>query len=67
MTKKNSTKPISLEKILFSQGFGTRRYCRSLVFAELVKVNQEMVDDPDMMISTEDLILDVEGKEWEYH
>ena len=67
MTKKNSIKPISLEKILFSQGFGTRRYCRSLVFAELVKVNQEMVDDPDMMISTEDLILDVEGKEWEYH
>ena len=43
-------KPISLEKILFSQGFGTRRYCNDLVYAELVHVNGQLVTDPDLTI-----------------
>lgn len=60
-------KPISLEKILFSQGFGTRRYCADLVYADLVKVNGVMAEDPEERISTESLILNVEGKDWEYH
>ena len=60
-------KPISLEKILFSQGFGTRRYCSDLVFAELVKVNGTLAQDPDERIVTEGLILNVEGQDWEYH
>ena len=38
-------KPISLEKILFSQGFGTRRYCADLVYADLVKVNGVMAEE----------------------
>jgi 16S rRNA pseudouridine516 synthase len=67
MTSKSSSKPISLEKILFSQGFGTRRYCKNLVYAELVKVNGQIVDDPDLQIPVLDLILDVEGEEWVYH
>ena len=60
-------KPISLEKILFSQGFGTRRYCSDLVFAELVKVNGILAQDPDERIVTEGLVLNVEGQDWEYH
>ena len=60
-------KPISLEKILFSQGFGTRRYCNDLVFAELVKVNDALVQDPEERIATEGLILNIEGQDWEYH
>jgi 16S rRNA pseudouridine516 synthase len=60
-------KPISLEKILFSQGFGTRRYCSDLVYAELVRVNGVLAEDPEERISTENLILNVEGKDWEYH
>jgi len=60
-------KPISLEKILFSQGFGTRRYCSDLVYAELVKVNGVIADDPEKRIATENLMLNVEGKDWEYH
>jgi len=40
-------KPLSLEKILFSQGFGTRRYCSDLVYAELVKVNGVLAEDPE--------------------
>ena len=60
-------KPISLEKILFSQGFGTRRYCSDLVYAELVKVNGVLAEDPEERITPENLILNVEGKDWEYH
>ena len=60
-------KPIPLEKILFSQGFGTRRYCTDLVFAELVKVNGVLAQDPEERIATEGLVLNVEGQSWEYH
>ena len=60
-------KPISLEKILFSQGFGTRRYCSDLVYADLVKVNGVSADDPEERIATEGLMLNVEGKDWEFH
>ena len=52
-------KPISLEKILFSQGFGTRRYCSDLVYAELVKVNGVPAEDLEERIATENLILNV--------
>jgi 16S rRNA pseudouridine516 synthase len=60
-------KPISLEKILFSQGFGTRRYCSDLVYADLVKVNGVLAVEPEERISTEGLVLNVEGHDWEYH
>jgi 16S rRNA pseudouridine516 synthase len=46
-------KPISLEKILFSQGFGTRRYCSDLVYADLIKVKGVPADDPEERIATE--------------
>ena len=60
-------KPISLEKILFSQGFGTRRYCSDLVYAGLVKLLDKVAEDPEERITTEGLVLNVEGKDWEYH
>jgi 16S rRNA pseudouridine516 synthase len=60
-------KPISLEKILFSQGFGTRRYCSDLVYAGLVKLQDKVADDPEERIATEGLVLNVEGRDWEYH
>ena len=60
-------KPISLEKILFSQGFGTRRYCSDLVYAGLVKLQDKVAEDPEERITTEGLVLNVEGKDWEYH
>ncbi len=56
-------KPISLEKILFSQGFGTRRYCSDLVYADLVKVNGVLAEDPEERISTEGLMLNVDGQD----
>jgi 16S rRNA pseudouridine516 synthase len=60
-------KPLSLEKILFSQGFGTRRYCSDLVYAELVKVNGTLAEDPEERISPEGAVLTVDGQDWEYH
>ena len=60
-------KPVSLEKILFSQGFGTRRYCSDLVYADLVKINGVVADDPEERILTEGLVLNVEGQDWEFH
>jgi 16S rRNA pseudouridine516 synthase len=59
-------KPLPLDKILFSQGFGTRRHCSNLVFAERVKVNGALIDNPELLIALEDLILEVEGVEWAY-
>ena len=60
-------KPLSLEKILFSQGFGTRRYCSDLVYAELVKVNGVLAEDPEERTVPENLLLNIDGKDWEFH
>lgn len=60
-------KPLTLEKILFSQGFGTRRYCSDLVYADLVLVNGVLAEDPEQKVTPEGLVLTVEGSEWEYH
>lgn len=38
-----------------------------MVLAELVKVNGELMTDPDALIDTEQLILDVEKQSWSYH
>ena len=60
-------KPLSIEKILFSQGFGTRRYCSDLVYADLVEVNGVLADDPEIKMDPEGLVLRVEGIDWAYH
>ena len=60
-------KPLSIEKILFSQGFGTRRYCSDLVYADLVEVNGVLADDPEIKMDPEGLVLWVEGIDWAYH
>lgn len=60
-------KPLSLEKILFSQGFGTRRYCSDLVYADLVRVNGALAEDPEVKMNPEGLVLTVEDSDWEYH
>ncbi|MBU3598988.1 pseudouridine synthase [Polynucleobacter sp. 30F-ANTBAC] len=60
-------KPLTLEKILFSQGFGTRRYCSDLVYADLVKVNGVLAEDPEEKMVPENLLLTVDGQDWEFH
>jgi 16S rRNA pseudouridine516 synthase len=58
---------MQLERILHSQGFGTRRECRALVRLERVTVRGEMVDDPCAEIDTVDLDFTVDGETWRYH
>jgi 16S rRNA pseudouridine516 synthase len=56
-----------LAQILFAQGFGERRVCDGLVLKGLVKVNGELVDDPDAIFPEDRLMLDVDGLSWVTH
>jgi 16S rRNA pseudouridine516 synthase len=56
-----------LSQILFAQGFGERRVCDGLVLKGLVKVNGEVVDDPDAVFPEDRLVLDVDGLPWVTH
>ena len=51
----------TLERLLQSQGFGPRKFCRRLIQAGAVKVNGDFCDDPDMPFDTGDLRFEVEG------
>ncbi|MDC6293689.1 pseudouridine synthase [Ralstonia pseudosolanacearum] len=62
-----SSARLPLYRILQSQGFGTRRYCKDLVFAGLVHVNGVEAEDPDAQVDTAGLVLDVDGERWAYH
>ena len=56
----------SLERILQSQGFGTRKACRSLIRAGSVTVNGQAIADPFVEFSTEGLGFEVDGHPWHY-
>ncbi len=58
---------MQLERILQSQGFGTRRECRALVRLERVTVRGVMIDDPFAEIDTADLDFTVDDESWRYH
>ncbi|MFN5542795.1 MAG: pseudouridine synthase [Betaproteobacteria bacterium] len=63
---------ISIEQLLFSQGFGTRKRCRVLVIEGLVQINGETVNDSSLTIDVSDesawpLTFSVNGEAWEYH
>ncbi len=58
---------MKLSQILFSQGFGTRRACEGLVYADLVRHQGRLLEDPDEDLPTAGLVLEVEGKPWPYH
>ena len=57
---------LKLEQILFSQGFGTRYDCRSLVRSGQVKINQVVKTDPDETVETQNLKFEVRGQLWLY-
>ena len=59
-------KPMRLEDILFSQGFGTRRVCAGLVQQGYVSVNGEVQQDPGIFFEPENLKFKVQGTEWPY-
>jgi 16S rRNA pseudouridine516 synthase len=59
-----SRKP--LERILHSQGFGSRKACRILVRHHEVMVNGEECDDPFAEFETENIAFTVHGERWEF-
>jgi 16S rRNA pseudouridine516 synthase len=63
----SAAKTLPLDDLLFSQGFGTRRICNGLVQAGLVKIDGQVIVDPDARFATEGLVLNVEGVDWPYH
>lgn len=56
-----------LSQILFSQGFGTRRLCASLIYNGEVKIGGEIVDDADAEFATDGLVFEVSGKTWPFY
>lgn len=59
-------KTLTLDRILQSQGFGTRKYCRELVDAGEVSVNGVVCDDHRKGFAPEDLCFTIFEEEWRY-
>lgn len=55
-----------LERILHSQGFGTRRQCRDLIESGTVMIDDAVVDDPAAEFTPEGLIFVVDGVAWSW-
>jgi 16S rRNA pseudouridine516 synthase len=56
----------ALERLLHSQGFGSRKECRALIRHGRVSVGGEIVDDPFREFATEGFAFAFDGEEWVY-
>lgn len=59
-------KKLSLDRVLQSQGFGTRKWCRELIAQGELLVNGEVVTDYRCTVDVADLVLTVYEEEWRY-
>jgi 16S rRNA pseudouridine516 synthase len=59
-------KKMALEKILQTQGFGTRKACRHLIGAGAVSIAGQTVTDAAESFATDDLTFSVDGDLWTY-
>jgi 16S rRNA pseudouridine516 synthase len=57
---------LSLDRILQTQGFGTRKYCRGLIEDGEVRINGELIENYKSAIETEGLKFTVFDEEWDY-
>lgn len=57
---------ITLERLLRSQGFGSRAECRALVAAGRVRVAGEACGEAEAQVEPEGLRFSVDGADWEY-
>ncbi len=60
-------KKLTLDRILQSQGFGTRKACRALIRAGEVSIAGQAVTQFDAPLATEGLAFRVHDEPWEYH
>ncbi len=61
-----AARPMRLDDMLFSQGFGTRRECAGLIARGLVRVGGQVLGDPAAPVLTEGLTFEVEAQTWVY-
>jgi len=61
------TRPMRLDDLLFSQGFGTRRECAGLIAQGFVRVAGAAVTDPAAEFDAPGLAFEVSGQPWTYH
>lgn len=57
---------MNLERILFSQGFGSRRECRALIMRGAVTIDERCCDDPHADFEPTGLVFHVQGVRWQY-
>jgi 16S rRNA pseudouridine516 synthase len=57
---------LTLERILQSQGFGTRKWCSELIAAGEVSIAGETISDSRAAIETGGLVFKIFGKVWTY-
>lgn len=63
----HTARPMQLQQILFSQGFGTRRVCAGLVQQGLVRVGGQPCTDATAEFVPDGLRFTVQGQEWTWH
>jgi 16S rRNA pseudouridine516 synthase len=57
---------MNFTKLLQSQGFGTRRECRSLILSGLVTIAGQEVTDTEADVKPDGLVFSVGGQDWHY-
>jgi 16S rRNA pseudouridine516 synthase len=57
---------MQLERILQSQGFGSRKACRGVIRRGQVSVAGQPCEDPFTDLATDDLCFAVDGQDWRY-
>ena len=55
-----------LEKILQSQGFGSRKYCQQLIKNGAVSIENQICDNPKQKFNLQDLQFSIFGEEYQY-
>jgi len=55
-----------LEKILQSQGFGSRKYCQQLIKNGSVMVEEQVCENPKQNFNTEQLSFQVFGEQYQF-
>ena len=58
---------LSLDRILQSQGFGTRKWCRQLIEEGEVQIAGEIVRDPRASFDTDGLQFTLFDEDWRFH
>ena len=55
-----------LEKMLQSQGFGSRKHCQQLIKSGAVSIDQEIMHNPKQKLKLENLVFEVYGQSYQY-